>query len=353
MNQQKNIVIGMSGGVDSSVAALLLKQEGHTISGVTYTLFPHTDHNLQNDPNATDALAVAQKLGISHRTHNLSALFDEQVVAPFVHDYEQGRTPNPCYHCNSAIKFSLPVMDLLEAEGFATGHYAKITYDQGSGRYLLQQSPNKQKDQSYFLSKLTQAQLSRAHFPLANLSKDEVRAIAADHALPTALRTDSQDICFVPDGDYISFLRKRTAKTYQAGEFQTPAGTVLGKHKGIISYTVGQRRGLDISSDGRLYVKEIRPEQNTVILSDNQSLYSDTLIAHQLNFIATESLETPTQCRAKIRSRHDGEPATAQQIDTDTLQVTFLKPQRAITPGQVVVLYDGDTVIASGIIATA
>lgn len=350
MNTQSNIIIGMSGGVDSSVTALLLQQQGHTISGITYTLFPRDNTEIQGDPNVRDAKAVADKLGIAHQSADISDLFHSHVIAPFIQSYEQGETPNPCYHCNPNIKFSPALMDELGATSFATGHYAKTGYDSGSGRYLLKKGAHSNKDQSYFLANLSQAQLEKALFPLGDMTKDEIRAIAKEYALPTATRSDSQDICFIPDGDYISFLRNKTGKTYPKGNFITPEGEVLGQHQGIISYTVGQRRGLDISSSGRLYVKEIRPCDNTVVLAPNQSLFSDQLQANRLNFIATQDLQSPTKCTAKIRSRHAGAFATAQQIAPDTLQVTFDTPQRAITAGQAVVLYDGDTVIASGTI---
>lgn len=340
------IAVGMSGGVDSSVTAYLLKQQGHHILGVTFSFFAPCG----GADNGADAKAVADVLGIPHQRADLSQGFHQQVIAPFVHAYTQGQTPNPCMLCNRSVKFGPQALASTQAEGFATGHYAKVTQDTGSGRYLLKQGSHRPKDQSYFLAGLSQAQLAVAHFPLGEYTKEDIRAIAAQANLPTAYRSDSQDICFIPDGDYAKFIRGETGDTYPKGDFVDTKGKILGTHQGIIGYTVGQRRGLGISSQDRLYVKEVNPSRNQVVLSSNQELYENTLTASQLNFVAATQLQQPTKCIAKIRSRHEGDSATVQQIGEDQLHVHFDTPQRAITPGQAVVLYDGDVVLASGII---
>lgn len=355
MAEQHHIAVGMSGGVDSSVTAYLLKEQGHHILGVTFSFFAPCG----GMDNTTDAKAVAQVLGISHQTADLSAPFLSKVMEPFMDSYQLGETPNPCMLCNRGVKFGTEALSSTGAHGFATGHYAKVEKDSGSGRYLLKKGSYIPKDQSYFLAGLSQDQLSRAHFPLGNYRKEEIREIAKNAQLPTATRSESQDICFIPDGDYINFILSRrphlkkhpTENKGEIGNFVDTSGKILGKHDGIICYTVGQRRGLGVSSGGRLYVKEIRPHTNEVVLGSNEELFSTTLTARNLNFIAATNLEQELSCEAKIRSRQDSVPAKVQQTGEDTIKVTFPTPVRAITPGQAVVLYDNDSVIASGIIS--
>ncbi len=348
MNKQASptIAVGMSGGVDSSVTAYLLNKAGHSILGVTFSFFAPCG----GADNGADARAVADVLGISHQRADLSEGFCQEVIDPFIEAYCQGETPNPCMLCNRGVKFGPQALSSTGAEHFATGHYANIGYDSGTGRHLLLKGSHTPKDQSYFLSGLSQAQLSVAHFPLGGYSKDQVREIAKEAKLPTAFRSDSQDICFIPDGDYAKFIQEKTGKDFPKGKFLDTEGKELGQHQGIISYTVGQRRGLGVASGGRLYVTGLSVADNVVTLGPNEALFSRTLRANRLNFIATDNLKQPVTCQAKIRSRHAGDEAVVQQIGEDEIQVTFTRPQRAITAGQAVVLYDGDTVIASGII---
>ena len=344
------IAVAMSGGVDSSAAALLLREEGHSLIGVTLRLFAPAGGGKDE---SGDARAVARQLGIPHHVLDCADLFCREVMDRFVAAYEAGRTPNPCIECNRRIKFGALLDKCLELgqEEVATGHYARREYDAGSGRWLLKTALHPEKDQSYVLYALTQEQLSRSRFPLGGLSKDEIRSIAAREGLASAHKSDSQDICFVPDGDYAAFIRRHTGREYPAGPFVDEEGRVLGEHTGIIGYTVGQRRGLGVSSDaGRLYVKELRPAENTVVLSDNSSLFSRTLLADDLNLIACSRLDGPVRLAAKARYRMAPQPCTVRQTGEGALRVTFDQPQRAITPGQAVVLYDGDTVVGGATI---
>ncbi len=353
------IAVAMSGGVDSSVAAWLLRQEGWETAGVTLRLFQPEDlapgrgevcHALQD---AEDARAVAAQLGIPHYTLDLSDRFAQCVMAPFAAEYEAGRTPNPCVVCNRTIKFGalLEEADKLGYSLLATGHYAQVERDESSGRFLLKKALHPEKDQSYVLWSLTQAQLARVRLPLGRLSKEEIRSIAQEQGLVSARKRDSQDICFVPDGDYAAFLRHHTGREYPSGPFLDASGNVLGTHQGIIHYTVGQRRGLGVSSSqGRLYVQQVRPEDNAVVLGDNTSLFRRTLTARELNLIPMERLEAPLKVWAKVRYRMAPQPAVLEQTGPDTALVTFEQPQRAITPGQSVVFYDGDLVVGGAVI---
>ena len=344
----KMIAVAMSGGVDSSVAAYLLREQGYPLMGVTLRL-----HGCAGMEDVTDARTVAEQLGMDHHVFDLSDQFRACVMDPFVSEYELGRTPNPCVECNRRVKFGLLLerAEELGCAAVATGHYVRMDYDVPSGRWLLKTALYPEKDQSYVLYCLTQGQLSRSRFPLGALSKEEIRAIAEEQKLVNARKGDSQDICFIPDGDYAGFIRRHTGKGYPAGTFLDPEGRVLGQHEGIIAYTLGQRRGLGVSSaDGRLYVTKIDPAANTVTLGKNEDLFARTLEADRINFIPFDRLDAPLRVQAKARYRQAAQPAVVEQVGEDRIRVTFDRPQRAITPGQAVVLYDGDLVVGGGTI---
>ncbi len=342
----KKIAVAMSGGVDSSVAAFLLQEQGHDLAGVTLRLHPQG-----GEKDVEDARQVAQKLGFEHHVLDMTDRFRRCVMDTFAAQYEQGRTPNPCVECNRHIKFGalLDEVRAMGREAVATGHYARIEYDAGSGRYLLKTAVHPEKDQSYVLYHLTQEQLSRSLLPLGGLSKEEIRAIALEQELVNACKGDSQDICFIPDGDHAGFIRRHTGRDYPAGDFVDASGAVLGRHEGIIAYTIGQRRGLGVSSsNGRLYVTGIDTRTNRVTLSGNEDLFARTLEAQSINFVPFARLDRPVRLQAKTRYRQPAQDAVVEQIAPDRIRVTFDRPQRAITPGQAVVLYDGDVVVGGG-----
>ena len=351
--------VAMSGGVDSSAAALLLARAGWELLGLTMVLLTGDTPGcapecaLRARQDVRDAAQAAARLGFPHRALDLSVPFRTSVLEPFAAAYRAGETPNPCVACNRAVKFGalLEAALSLGADRLATGHYARSEYDAPSGRWLLKKAARPEKDQSYVLWTLRQDQLSRALFPLGGLPKEEVRALAAECGLASAERRDSQDICFVPDGDYAAFLRRYTGLDCPPGPFLDEAGRVLGTHAGIVRYTVGQRRGLGVSSSrGRLYVKELRPADNAVVLSDNGGLFARSLTARSLNLIPCGRLEGPVRLGAKIRYRMAEQPCAVEQTGPDTVRVTFDRPQRAVTPGQSVVFYDGDTVVGGAVI---
>jgi len=339
-------LVAMSGGVDSSVAALLAKREGLECAGAIIRLHPNVSCG------EADARAAAVGLGIPFFVFDFFAPFAERVIDRFVSAYMEGRTPNPCIDCNKHIKFGRFMEKALEMgnDCIVTGHYARTGRD-GAGRHLLKKGANLSKDQSYVLYTLTQDQLAHAFFPLGELSKAEVRELAIGAGLETADKSESQDICFVPDGDYLKFIEEHTGERPRKGRFIDAEGKFLGENNGVAGFTVGQRRGLGLAMPYPPYVLELRPEDGTVVIGKGEMLYSKKLHARGLNLIPTDKLDSPLRARVKIRYRHEEQPATVQQIGDDELLIEFDEPQRAITKGQAAVIYDGDTVVGGGTIA--
>lgn len=345
------ILIAMSGGVDSSVVAHLMKDSGYDCQGMLMKLFDDTTTpSCCTQKDIEDAASVAEKLSIPFSVVNMSEGFRENVIDKFISSYENGSTPNPCVDCNRHMKFERLFDEGLKmgCDYVATGHYARVEYNPDTKRYILKKALDESKDQSYVLYSLTQAQLSHALFPLGSFTKDETRQIASKLGFINADKGDSQDICFVKDEMYYDFIERTQGKKYPPGNFVTLDGKVLGKHQGIIRYTVGQRKGLGISHSSPLYVVKVDPEKNEVILGSNDDLFTTTLTACDINLISVPSIDKPMRVYAKVRYRHTAQPATVTQLDSDTIRVVFDSPQRAITKGQSVVLYDGDVVVGGG-----
>ena len=343
-------LIAMSGGVDSSVAAYLMQQAGFDCSGAMMQLWES-----QQAGCAEDAKKVAQRLGMDFHIFDYTSHFRKEVVDTFICCYEQGGTPNPCIQCNRHLKFGA-LLEKAIAMGYqklATGHYARIEKDDNTGRYLLLRAEDKNKDQTYFLSCLTQEQLKHIVFPLGALTKDQVRQIAQEQGFLNAKKKDSQDICFIPDGDYLSFMKAYTGKTYPSGDFLDLSGKVLGKHGGAVGYTIGQRKGLGLAMGQPVYVCKKDMEKNTVTVGSNDDLFRSALLADNWNWIAIPELTEPIRVTAKIRYRHIEQPATVYPEANGWARVEFDAPQRAITPGQTIVVYDGDKVIGGGTIQKA
>ena len=355
------VAVAMSGGVDSSTAACLLLQQGHDLIGVTMKLFDNGDVGVEGESSCCslddveDARSVAYRLHMPYYVFNFTANFEKEVMDRFVHAYENGWTPNPCIDCNRYLKFEKLYLRMqeMQMDTIVTGHYARVAYDETSGRYLLKKGLDGSKDQSYVLYNLTQEQLAHTQFPVGELSKHRVREIAEEHGFLNADKPDSQDICFVPDGDYAGFIERYTGKVPETGDFLDPEGKRIGTHRGVIHYTIGQRKGLGISAPHPLYVCDICPADNTVTLGYSENLFSRKLTASDVNLISCDSLEEPVRVQAKIRYRHPAQPATAWMTPDGTLHVEFDEPQRAITCGQAVVLYDGDVVVGGGRITGA
>jgi tRNA-specific 2-thiouridylase len=338
------VAVAMSGGVDSSVAAALLKQAGHDVSGVTMIITD--DHRA-----ATDAADIARRLGIPHRVIDLREIFARRVIDYFCREYGVGRTPNPCILCNRYIKFGAlwEEVEKTGAEMLATGHYARIEKE-NDGRYILKKGRDARKDQSYFLCQLTQEQLGRTLFPVGEMTKDEVKKLAAEMGLPAVNRPQSQEICFIPDNDHARFLESCQPELGRPGPIRDEGGKTLGQHRGIATYTIGQRQGLGVAAAGPLYVIGIEPGQNAVIAGTREQTYGTELTAGGLNWITISPPERPIKTKAKIRYRHAEAEAMVTPQDDRTVQVRFNEPQMAITPGQAIVFYDGEKVAGGGTI---
>ena len=346
----RKVMIGMSGGVDSAVAAHLLRKQGYDVFGVTLRLY-NGERVCGSADDAEDARRVADRLGVPHEVVTLTDCFQQEVMDRFADCYIKGTTPNPCIDCNRYIKFGKMLSYAMELDmgHIATGHYARIEKD-ANGRYLLKKAADAHKDQTYVLYSLTQNQLAHTLFPLGEYCKGEIREIAEAEGFVNAHKRDSQDICFVPDGDYAAFIERHTGRTFPAGDFVDLEGNRLGTHQGIIRYTVGQRKGLGIALGRPAFVCRKDVAANTVTLGDNSDLFSKVLTAHDVNLIACDSLNGDIRVTAKVRYGQAEQPATATMTEEGRLRVEFDAPQRAIASGQSVVLYDGDTVVGGGII---
>ena len=344
-------VIAMSGGVDSSVAAALMLEQGYDCIGITLKLLPDIGacSSLQD---INDARAVALSLGITHHVLDFTDEFTRQVICHFIQTYEQGATPNPCVECNRFIKFNLQLLreSKLEFDCLASGHYARVEKDSSGGRFLLRKAFDKNKDQSYVLYGLNQQQLECARFPLGELSKQQVRKIAEEKHFSNNVKSESQDICFVPNGDYGSFIESYTGKTWPSGDIFDSDGNVIGRHKGIIRYTIGQRRGLGVAANTPIYVTAKSAADNTVTLGPDSNLYSKNLKARNINLIACTRIDKPLRVTVRTRYQQTEQAAIAEQTGEDELHIEFDSPQRAISPGQAAVMYDGDIVIGGGTI---
>lgn len=347
----------MSGGVDSSVAAWLLKEQGYDVMGVTMQIWQDTPYMEQEDGSCCglsaveDARRVAQTIGIPYYVMNFKQDFKENVMDYFVAEYLAGRTPNPCIACNRYVKWEALLQRSLSigADYIATGHYARIQQLE-NGRYAIKNSVTAAKDQTYALYNLTQEQLAHTLMPVGDYTKDEIREMAEKAGLPVAHKKDSQEICFVPDNDYAGFIQKSTGEKIPEGNFVSTDGTILGRHKGIIHYTVGQRKGLNISLGRPVFVQEIRPETNEVVLGSNEELFTTKVFARKLNFMGVEDFPEEMEAIGKIRYNHKGDVCRVKRVEEDLLECNFEQPVRAVTPGQALVLYKDGYVLGGGTI---
>ena len=352
------VVVGMSGGVDSSVAAYLLKQQGYEVIGVTMQIWQKEDNQTVEENGGCcglsaveDARRVAQMLDIPYYVMNFREEFDRKVIRYFMREYLNGRTPNPCIACNRYVKWESLLQRSMQigADYIATGHYARIE-QLPNGRYAIRNSVTAAKDQTYALYNLTQEQLMRTKMPVGAYEKSQVRAIAEELGLYVAHKPDSMEICFVPDQDYARFIEENSGKKIPEGNFVTTDGKIVGRHRGITHYTVGQRKGLNLSMGKPVFVLEIRPETNEVVIGDGTEVYADLLICSDLNFMSVPDFPDDFPVVAKIRYNHRGTKAHVRRIDGDRAEVIFEEPVRAVTPGQAVVFYDGEYVAGGGTI---
>lgn len=359
--EKKKVVVGMSGGVDSSVAAKLLKDKGFDVIGVTMQIWQDDERSAQEANGGCcglsavdDARRVAQVLGIPYYVMNFKNDFKGKVIDYFIDEYLKGRTPNPCIACNRYVKWESLLKRSMDigADYIATGHYARIE-QLPNGRYTLKKSEAAAKDQTYALYNLTQAQLSRTLMPVGEYTKDEVREIAKGINLRIANKPDSQEICFIPDNNYADFIAENTDRKIEEGSFINSKGQVVGRHKGITHYTVGQRRGLNVSMGHPVFVLEIIPETNEVVIGDGDEVFALGLTANNLNFMSIEDMDGEMQAMAKIRYNHKGAACTIKKTSEGRMECIFDEPQRAISPGQAVVFYDGDYVVGGGTILSS
>ena len=342
---KKKILLGMSGGVDSSVSAVLLQEQGYDVIGATMKMWEDTEKAIE------DAKKVCNKLGIEHHVIDCTEKFRCHVINKFISEYENAKTPNPCVECNRYLKFGAFYEKAKElgCEYIATGHYAKTEYSEKYKRYVLKKSDEEKKDQTYFLYYIPKEEIEYIIFPLQNrTSKEETRKIAEKNNLEVAQKKDSQEICFIPDNDYQKFLQKYSSQKPKVGNIVLKDGTVLGKHDGLINYTIGQRKGLGISYKEPLYVIKLDIQKNQVIVGTEQDLYSKELIADEINWLAIDQLKEPLKLKAKVRYRAKEAECTVYPIENEQVKVIFDEPQRAITPGQSVVFYDEDIVVGGG-----